>query len=239
VLQSASDLTGAWSPVVNPIALTNYQNTFDTQNSMTNNTRNYNPPPMGAAPESWGNAANSNAVWSASSNAMQLSWTWDYTANGAGAAVFTMDLFASAVSCSGGTLSFDILVDPSSTPGGYGDYGYFQVISRDGSYGWNDTGYGSGLLTAAGGSTGNWGHVSIPLGTGAASTVRGLTFQFYNDAGRAIVGPETVYIDNLQIATVGTAAPTPYSIGGKHAVFIKSSNLPSAGDGFFRLRRPY
>jgi hypothetical protein len=238
VLQSASSLMGPWSKAGPAIAVTNYQNTFGDAGSFTNANRTWNPPPMWVGYDG-GNATTSSVVWASSpTNALQLDWTWNYTANGAGAADFTADVFASGVDCSGGTLSFDIMLDPSSTAGGSGDYGYFQVISRDGSYTWNDTGYGSGLLAAAGGSVDNWAHVSIPL-TGAASTVRALTFHFYNDAGRAIDGPETVYIDNLQISVVGIGNPTVYTIAGKHSVYITSDLLPSSGAGFFRLARPY
>lgn len=247
VLQSASSLMGPWTSVVGAqVQTTNYLNTFATSGSITNG-RNYNPPPMGVAYD-FGNATASNTAWasgptydagaSSGSGSLELDWTWNYTANSNGPAVFTMDLFPSAVDCSGGTLSFDIRINSSSTAGVAGDYGYLTVISRDGNYVWNDTGYGSGLLTAAGGSVDNWGHVSIPLGTGAASTVRGLTFQFYNDADRAIDGPETIYIDNLKITASGAVGPTVYTVNGKHSVYITSPMLPSSGAGFFRLIKP-
>jgi hypothetical protein len=141
------------------------------------------------------------------------------------------------VDCSGGTLSFDIMIDPSSTPGLAGDYGYLQVLLRDGSY--NSafiSGFGEGLITAAGGSTGTWAHVSIPLGSPAM--VRGLTFQDYNDAGRSIDGPETIYIDNLQLTQVSASGSTVYTILGKRSVYITSDVLPSSGEGFFRLLKP-
>ena len=246
-LQSASSLSGSWSSVVGPpVTTTNYQNSFGTQTSMTNNTRDYNPGPMGAAYD-YGNATSSNAVWasgptydagnSSSSGSLELSWTWDYTANGDGSADFTLDVFPSAVDCSGGTLSFDIMIDPSSTPGLAGDYGYLQVALRDGSYNFAFiSGFGEGLITAAGGATNQWAHVSIPLGSPAM--VRGLTFQDYNDVGRAIDGPETIYIDNLQLTGVSASGSTTYTILGKRSVYITSDVLPSSGGGYFRLQKP-
>ena len=238
-LQSASSLTGSWSPVVEtPVLTTAFLNTFDNSGSISSG-RNYNPPPMGAAFD-YGTVTANSVAWvsgptydaggSSDSGSLELSWTWDYTDNGAASADFTVDLFPAQVDCSGGTVSFDIMIDPSSTPGGDGDYGYFQVATRDGSYNTSFTSLGEGLNVAAG--VGTWQHVSIPLGAG--TNIRGLTFQDYNDSGRAINGPETIYIDNLQVTT----ATTTWNVGGKRSVFITSPMLPSSGAGFFRLSNP-
>ena len=92
---------------------------------------------------------------------------------------------------------------PSSTPGNENDYGYFQVNTRyTDSYTYGTTYLGKGLVGAGNlvSTTGQWGHVSFILDNGAdAQAVRALTFEDYNDSGRAIVGPETIYIDNLKV----------------------------------------
>jgi len=244
-LQGASSLTGPWTSIVGAPVITGvFTNTFDSSASFDNG-RNYNPPPMGVAYD-YGNATANSVAWasgptydaggSPTSGSLELNWTWNYTANGAGSADFTMDLFPSAIDCSGGTLSFDIMVDPSSTAGGYSDYGYFQVFTRDESYNTTGTSLGEGLITAAGGTTGGWGHVSIVLG--ADTLVRGLTFQDYNDSGRAINGSETIYIDNLKLTQSTATGPTTYTVNGKHSVFITTPMLPSSGTGFFQLVNP-
>jgi hypothetical protein len=128
------------------------------------------------------------------------------------------------------------MIDPSSTAGTNNDYGYLDVISRDGAYGWNPTSLSEALLTAAGGTAGTWAHVSIPLGTGAASTVRGLTFQISNDGD--INGTQAVYIDNLQLTSPSGTTPTVYNINGVSSTFITSPMLPSSSAGFFRLKKP-
>ena len=241
--QSAASITGTWSAVVpTPVYSVAFLNTFDNTSSF-NNARNYNPPPMGSGFD-YGNSTANTIAWAAgptydaggssASGSFELNWTWDHTANGDGSADFTVDLFPQAIDCSGGTLSFDIMIDPSSTAGDAGDYGYLQVATRDNSYGLTFiSGFGEGMLTAAGGATGTWGHVSIPLGAG--TSVRGLTFQDYNDAARAINGSETIYIDNLQVTA---SSGTIYNIGGLRSLYITSPMLPSSGAGFFRLEKP-
>lgn len=241
VLQSASSLMGPWSNVVGPLVITtNLLNSFGTSNFLSN-TRNYNPPPMAisydfgadsAAKVDWVAGPTYDAGGSSGSGSVELKWTWA----GIGNEAFTMDLFASAQNLAGGTLSFDIMIDPSSTAGTNSDYGYLDVISRDGGYGWNPTSLSEALLTAAGGTVGTWAHVSIPLGSGAASTVRALTFQITNDGD--INGTQTIYIDNLQLTTSNGSAPILYVINAKDSTFITSPMLPSSGAGFFRLRKP-
>lgn len=240
-LQTASSLTGPWSSVVStPVYSTAFLNTFDNVNSF-DNARNYNPPPMGVGYD-YGNATSHSIAWasgptydaggSSASGSIELNWTWD-TNNGAGGADFTVDLFPAAIDCSGGTISFDVMIDPSSTAGDAGDYGYFQVYTRDGSYNTTATSFGEGLLTAAGGTTGTWAHVSTTLG--ANTFVRGLTFQDYTDGTRNINGPETIYIDNLQVTA---SSGTMYNVGGLRSMYITSPMLPSSSAGFFRLSNP-
>lgn len=242
VLQSASSLMGPWSNVVGPaFATTNFLNSFGTSNFIAS-ARNYNPPPMAIAYDSgddsaptidWVSGPTYDAGGSSGSGSVELKWTWG--APGGGEA-FVMDTFASAQNLADGTLSFDIMIDPSSTAGTNNDYGYLNVVTRDGAYAWNATSFAEGLLTAAGGSVGTWAHVSIPLGSGADSSVRALTFQVSNDG--SMTGSQTIYIDNIQLTTSSGSAPILYNINAKNSTFITSPMLPSSGTGFFRLIKP-
>jgi hypothetical protein len=201
-----------------------YLNTFDTSSSFVTGAANrtYNPPPAwfgfdygtptasSTASVSWSSNDYNNSLTSGSA---KLNWTFNTTADGAGSAAFTMDLFGSAQNYSGGTLSFDIMVDPSSTLDAYGGYGYFQVFTRDGSYNDNATSFAEELgnpnySSPASPGAGVWQSVSIALGNGADSSIRALTFQDYTDTGRNINGSETIYIDNVQL----TPVPEPSTI---------------------------
>ncbi len=242
VLQSASALTGPWTNVQGiPITTTNFLNTFGTSNYITSG-RNWNPPPIyiaydfgddSAATADWVSGPTYDAGGSAGSGSVQLNWTW---AGGSGNEAYVIDIFASGQNLSGGTLSFDLMIDPSSTAGTNNDYGYLDVISRDQGYGWNPTTLSEPLLTAAGGTTGTWAHVNIPLGTGAASSVRAINLQITNDGD--INGTQTVYIDNLQLTGTSGTTPTLYNINATDSTFITSPMLPSSGVGFFRLEKP-
>jgi len=205
-----------------------YLNTFDTSSSFVtgNANRTYNPPPMwigfdygtptatATASVSWSSNDYNNSPTSGSA---ALSWTFNSTSDGGGSAAFTADIYGSAQNYSGGTLSFDIMVDPSSTADIYGGYGYFQVFTRDGSYNDNATSFAEelgnpGYSSPASPGTGVWQYVSIPLGNGADSSIRAVTFQDYTDgaSGRDINGPETLYIDNIELTPA--AVPEPSSI---------------------------
>jgi hypothetical protein len=78
----------------------------------------------------------------AGSGSLQLSWAWNHTADGDSAAAFTLDMLNTARTYT--SLSFDILIDPSSTVGANGDYGFFQVATRNGSYNFDSTSFGQG-----------------------------------------------------------------------------------------------
>jgi hypothetical protein len=186
-------------------------NTFDNAASFQANSPNYNPPPMSirfdygtfsaqlTANASWSNAFDNTGNGGGSA---KLAWNWDYVGDGAGSSAWTMD-----VNPDGNTLysqiDFDLLIGPGSASGASGDYGYFQVFNRDGNYGGFSQIAGGVSLT---GDQGVWQHFSGPL-TGSTQGIRALTFQWYNDAGRAIVGPEAIYIDNLTL----TPVPEPTS----------------------------
>jgi hypothetical protein len=240
-LQGASSVTGPWANVVGPaFTTTNFLNSFATSNFIAS-ARNYNPPLMAIAYDfgddsaptiDWLSGPTYDAGGSAGSGSVELKWAW---AGGNGNEAFTMDLFPSGQNLANGTLSFDIMLDPSSTAGTNSDYGYLNVIARDGNYGWNPTSLGEGLLTAAGGTVGTWAHVSIPLGGGADSVIRGLTFQISNDGG--INGSQTIYVDNLQLTTSNGTAPVLHNINAQNSTFITSPMLPSSGAGYFRLAK--
>jgi hypothetical protein len=129
---------------------------------------------------------------------------------GSGSAGFTFDLFNNAQNFS--NLSFDVMVDPSSTPEAAGvaaGYGYFQVATRDGSYTFNGiSAIGEDIGAAYTGYTaGEWQHFSVAL-TGANQSIRALTFQDYGGPGQNVNGPVILYIDNIDL----TPVPEPSSI---------------------------
>jgi hypothetical protein len=211
-----------------------YQNTFDNSSSFQT-TANYNPPPIAVRFDSgtatahstfsaaWASGPTYDAGGSSGSGSVKINWNWNYTADGAGSCAIVIDLFPAQIT-NASAISFDIMLDPSSTPGGFGDYGYFQVVTRDNSYNWNNTSFAEGLITAVGGTPGVWTHINIPL-TGVNTNVRAITIQDYVDSGRAIVGPETIYIDNLTISVPGvTVPPTNYiSPAGTKGLYMLTS----------------
>ena len=172
-------------------------------------------------------------TWSATNDntgngggSLELGQTFNYAAFGSESSAQTMDIYYSDVVGAGGQLptglSFDIKVDPASTVGLNGtfpEYGYFQVFTRDDSYNENavsDTfvngndeggGYqlGDPTYSTSGTDAGTWDHVYVPL-SGVNQTLRGLTFQLYNNAG--ITGTVNYYIDNVQVYV-----PEPASLG--------------------------
>jgi len=143
------------------------------------------------------------------SGSMQLSWNWNHAADGDGAAAFTIDLYSlSAISFA--SLSFDVRVDPASAADLYNGYGYFEVVSRDGGYGYNkiptfNTELGN--PTYSQNIAGTWEHFVIPL-TGIYQPIRAITFQDYNDASRNINGTVTIQIDNLTLTPVPEPSTT-------------------------------
>jgi len=205
-----------------------YLNTFDTSSSVDAGSRNYSPPPIGVAFDYGGftpsltesvnySSTVNDTAGNPSSGSVQLNWNFAASDGGASAA-FTFDLFPTAQTFT--SLSFDIMVAPSSTPDSYCGYGYFQVATRDGSYGFNDTGFSQELANPGYGSpsspgAGVWQHITINL-SGADSSVRALTLQDYADGqgtGRAITGSETIYIDNLNL-TAPVPEPTTITLIG-------------------------
>jgi hypothetical protein len=170
------------------------------------------------ATETW--SAN-DAANSASSGSLKLSWVWNLAADGANSAAFTLDLYNNPVTAS--ALSFDIMIDPNSTPDTYGGYGFFQVFTRDASYNDNDTGSADGefgnpnFSSPASPGAGVWTHVSIPL-SGADSIIRAVTIQDFDSSDRNITGPETIYIDNLTLTVPEPASMSLLGIGALAAL---------------------
>jgi hypothetical protein len=147
-----------------------------------------------------------------SSGSLGVNWTWNHNADGDGSMAFTMDINSiNAVKYT--NLSFDIMVDPNSTFDTFGGIGYFQVFARGQSYNETDTGYNEelGNPTFSSPTAGTWEHISIPLTTPATENIRGLTFQLFNDTGRNINGPDTIYLDNIILTD--TNVPEPASMG--------------------------
>ncbi len=166
----------------------------------------------------FGNALTPTVAWStndangsATSGSAELSWTWNWASQGAGGAAFTGDFLYPEQNLAGATVSFDIYVDPSSTAGLAGDYGYFQVNTRynNSTYTYGPTYLGKSLVGLSGlvSAVGKWGHANFVLGA-EASTLRALTFQDYNDSSRQITGNELIYIDNVKMIPLQTNVPT-------------------------------
>jgi hypothetical protein len=229
----------AASVVVSRADIPELDATFDNSSSVTAGTANYNPPPIGlrydsgtAQSQSYG-WASVDATANAASGSAFVTWAWDATETNGMAFSFTMDLFPQAVT-NATAISFDLMIDPSSTPGtgSAADYGFLQVITRDNGYTWNlITNFGvagEGLLVAAGGATGVWAHVYIPLPNPTNAAIRALTFQDYNDGYRQIIGPEKIYLDNLTIYKAGIIVPpTNYltsAIGPKGLIVVSTTN---------------
>jgi hypothetical protein len=150
---------------------------------------------LSTATVSWASGAAYDAGGDPASGSVKLSWDWNDSTDAAGSAAFVIDLYPSAqtIGGAGAVLSFDMMVDPNSTPGQYSDYGYFQVFTRDGSYTESSSYVNAGMASPS--TVGTWQHISISIP--ALTAVRALEIQDYS--GRNIVGPETLYIDNLTL----------------------------------------
>ena len=127
---------------------------------------------------------------------------------------FTIDLFPSAVT-NAASLSFDIMVDPSSAADAYGGYGYFQVATRDGNYRTNQIGafsleLGNPYYDVP--IPGQWWHVSITGLSGVNTKIQALTFEDFNGSDRNINGQVIIYVDNVTLYKAGTPVPPDISI---------------------------
>jgi hypothetical protein len=193
----ASGMAGASAQAQTP-----YLNTFDSSSSPFRFDFGGN---VTADSVAWAAGPTYDAGGIGSSGSAQLNWTWSGPSGGA---AFTADIIFPGQNYAGATLTFDIMVASSGVAGGSGDYGYFEVWGR------NTDGYTQVADAVAGGLVGGvvpgagaWYQVSVTC-PNSWTAIRALTFQDYNDAGRNIVGSETIYIDNLSI----TPVPEPSSI---------------------------
>ena len=104
-------------------------------------------------------------------------------------AVFTLDI-ADVNASAYQSLSFDVKVDPRSTPRVEGDYGNIQMILRDGNnWDWRQEAWIPLTNTAWQRYT-----VLIPAGEQPVGDVRALTIRL---AQSSLVGPVTVNVDNI------------------------------------------
>jgi hypothetical protein len=203
-----------------------YTNTFDDSSSFQTSA-NYNPPPISMRFDYGGSSptAHHSIAWTGaqddtgnSGGSVDLGWAFAAAYDGGETSAFTSDIFPYTTTpdtpgYAVTDISFNLMVDPSSTKDIYGGYGYFQVATRDESYNWIDTGFNEELgdpsYNPNGSDAGTWETINIPL---SGINVRAITFQDYTDdpSGRNINGPETIYIDNLSVTY---QVPEPASLG--------------------------
>jgi len=143
------------------------------------------------------------------SGTVRLEHVFDSVPDGYQQSVFTFTLPGGEVDAAleYGSLNLDVKVDPTSVPRSGGDYGYFEVILRNGpDWTW--------LSTEVDGATGtrisdnDWHHLSVKVNPLAALTHR-LTFKL-GDNG--LLGPVILNLDNLSF-TRNTAPPPPPTLG--------------------------
>lgn len=104
-------------------------------------------------------------------------------------------------------INLDVKVDPSSTPRAAGDYGYFEMILRNGSgWDWISTGPLDPPATGTRLSSTEWTHISMPIRGG--DQVHRLTLKLGENA---LLGPVTLNVDNITW-TRNTAPPPPPSV---------------------------
>jgi hypothetical protein len=204
---------------------TGFTDTFDTPSSVQLHVADYNPPPITARFD-YGGGQTSQSVSFASTvddtgnggGSVEFTQFMDYAALGAGSCAFTMDLFPGP-GAQVSDISFNIMIDPTSSPDAFGGYGYFQVFTRDNGYNDNGvpaiyldgnnegSGYELGNPTYGSPDPGVWDSINIPF-SGAGAQVRAITLQDYSDQGRNMDGNVIYYIDNLSI----TYVPEPASL---------------------------
>jgi len=162
-----------------------------------------------------------DAAGNPASGSVKFTIPMDVTVDGGNTlGAFTFDFYHNGGAASNLTsLSFDVMVDPSSTPEQTNNvaagYGYLQFVSRDTSYTYTVIPtFGEDVGAAYTGTTaGHWQHVVVPLDpAGADGIVRGLTFQLYGGPGQNISGTVILYLDNLTVSTAGSIIQPTNSI---------------------------
>ena len=165
-------------------------------------------PPAGWSWESW-SAAGSSVTWDAddyygraTSGSARLDNAFQNVA-GYQHAVYTLQLPAPV---NAGTeyshINLDVKVDPSSTARASGDYGFFEIILRNGS-GWDWIPTGPAETTGTHLTSTEWTHLSMPVRSG--DEVVGITLKLGENN---FLGPVTLLIDNVTW-TENTAPPPP------------------------------
>ena len=165
-------------------------------------------PPAGWSWESW-SAAGSSVTWDAddyygraTSGSARLDNAFQNVA-GYQQAVYTLQLPAPV---NAGTeyshINLDVKVDLSSTARASGDYGFFEIILRNGS-GWDWIPTGPAETTGTHLSSTEWTHLSMPVRSG--DEVVGITLKLGENN---FLGPVTLLIDNVTW-TENTAPPPP------------------------------
>jgi len=144
-----------------------------------------------------GGAANSGSL------KLQNAFT---AAEGYQQAVFTLPLPA-PVDFVGkiGSVSFDVKVADSSVPRADGDFGFLEVILRQGGN-WDWVGLPGTRLLGNG-----WRRVTFPVPKGGVDSIRALTVKLGDNA---LAGPITLNIDNLAYATTPDDVPITGIDGG-------------------------
>lgn len=150
-----------------------------------------------------------DVVGRSTSGSIKLEHTFENKPNDYQQSVFTYVLPSGEVNAASeySYLNLDVRVAPGSTPRAGGDFGYWEVILRNGS-GWDwistDINGASGIrLTNT-----EWRHLTFKV-PATASAVHRLTFK---TGDNALLGPITLNVDNITW-TRNTAPPPPPTLG--------------------------
>jgi hypothetical protein len=228
VLQGASDLLGTWTTVGTAVNNTIYSNAFDTAGTIT--------PGVGWTDGSSG--ATLASGWSSGDQADILTYSLYSTASVVSSLNAQLNVPPGSPNIS--AIDMDVkLVSSGSTIGLTGDYGWFTLGVQSGAgYSYYQL-YSASLGVSWGIQADVWTHIHQEVTGAAGIEVKNVDLQVYSGTDRAITGNVIIEIDNVVLTQAGIVQKSPYTINGKHSVFINSDNLPSSGSGFFRLARPY
>jgi len=228
VLQKASSPVGPWTTVGNLVNNTIYTNDFSSSGTIT--------PGVGWTDGSSG--ATLASSWDSGAQAEQLTYTLYSTPSVVSSLNAQLNVPPSSPDIT--AIDMDIkVVSAGSTTDAYGGYGYFTLMVQSGS-GYTPYDLYSNELGSYGlACVDTWQHIHVDVSGAAASQVKNVDLQIYSDTGRAINGNVIIQIDNLGITQAGLVPKTPYTVGGKHSVYINAGDLPSSGAGYYRLARPY
>lgn len=129
--------------------------------------------------------------------AMRLDMSFSTSQGGNNVFAFTNDAFFPATDLSGfDAWEFDLKIVDGAAQDAFGNYGFFQIVSREtDGYSFN-TIEGLNLL----GPTGEWRTFSVPTDTMTAT--RALTLQLYGGPAQNIDGSISLLIDNVRLTMV-------------------------------------